>query len=534
MKKLLSIFVSLLVFLSLGMPMANAQELIDIPRVATLSGLNGHVTSADFSSNDQFIVTGGDNGVISVWNANNGTLVTQWQGTAAENGVQKVLYSPHNQMIASTDDNADIKLWDVMTGKLLATFDADQGDYGYRWPIYDVVFNHDGTILYSANGNRNSVDFWQVATGKKLMELTFPSQPLSLAYNSNSNQLVIGMADGSLNIINAETGTYIKAFPALIKNGNNAGYPDKLMFSPNYDYLYGLDRKRSQPYLFDAKSGYQTVTLDEGQYELTNKYGFLTDWSEFSLSHNNKYLALVNSDYQDNLAIFDSVTKQAVAVATAGDRPNSVAISHDNQLLIAGNTIFDISSLPDRESTGIKITTEKKDPEEMGLNDSQQLSVQAVYNDGTEEPIDASEVTWSSTNPTVAKIMYGKLYSYSAGQTTITASYGNFKSSIVVKAHDYQVLPKQTNVPADKTWEVTFSIPVGIQTVKEKNIFVTDEAGNVVPLLYYVENGKGSKVDLIPVKDYVSGDNYTLWVKEVKSENGQSLKQYTKMDFQIK
>ena len=120
MKKISSILLSLLFLFTLGLMRVSAQEgVIEIPTVATLTGLNDHVNSVDFSNDDRFIITGDDAGYVSVWNANIGTLVTRWKATEAIGGVLKVQYSPDDQKIVSTDGKAVIKLWDVTTkGKL--------------------------------------------------------------------------------------------------------------------------------------------------------------------------------------------------------------------------------------------------------------------------------------------------------------------------------------------------------------------------------------------------------------------------------
>ena len=322
----------------------------------------------------------------------------------------------------------------------------------------------------------------------------------------------------------------MKAIPSWISNGSIG--VDKLSYSPNYDYLYGSNKELVRPYLLDVTKGYQNVALDEGLYQLETGDHL---WLDFSFSSNNKYIAVANPNHingKGTLTIFDTSTKKIVGFASAGSSPDTVAFSHDNKRVIAGKTIFDTSVLPNQELTGMTIKTES---DVMEFNQMQPISVYEVFNDGTEQEIDPTLITWSSTNPNVAKIMYGKLYSYQAGETTITASYGNFQSSIVIQVQKYKEFNKQLNVAADKVWTVKFNTPVDPQTIKEKNIYITDEAGTKIPLVYYYpEQGSETSIQLSPVKDYLSGKNYTLWVKGVKSKTGKVLKQYTKMEFGIK
>lgn len=444
MKNFLSIILGLLVLLIPSSITIHAQtDVIEIPTVSTLTGLTDKVHSVAFSNDDQFIITGDDAGKLAVWKASTGTLVTQWKATEATGGILKVQYSPDAKKIVSTDGQATIKLWDATTGKLLETFNAYTYQAGENpGAINDVVFNQDGTILYSANDNRYSVTLWNVSTGKRIEEFSLTSNPLALAYNPKDNQLAVGLADGSVNIRHAQTAAYIKAIPSWISDGGRG--VKKLSYSPDYAYLYGSNQASSRPYILDVKKDYQKIILVEELYQL--KIGDRL-WLDFSFSPYNPYIAVTNPNVADNkgtLTIFDTNTKQIVASASVGSSSDTVMFSHDNKRVIAGKTIFDTSILPNQK---------------------------------------------------------------------------------------YKEFTKKLNVAADKPWIVKFNLPVDPLTIKEKNIYITDEMGTKVSLVYYIEQGS---VQLSPAKDYLSGKTYTLWVKDVKSKTGITLKQNTKMEFEIK
>lgn len=441
MKNFLSIILGLLVLLIPSSITIHAQtDVIEIPTVSTLTGLTDKVQSVAFSNDDQFIITGDDAGKLAIWKANTGTLVTQWKATEATGGILKVQYSPDAKKIVSTDGQATIKLWDAATGKLLETFNAYTYQAGENpGAINDVVFNQAGTILYSANYNRYSVTLWDVSTGKRIEEFSLTSNPLALAYNSQDNQLAVGLADGSVNIRHAQTTAYIKAIPSWISDGDIG--VKKLSYSPDYAYLYGSNQASSRPYILDVKKNYQKVTLAEELYQGDRL------WLDFSFSPYNSYIAVTNPNIADSkgtLTIFDTNTKQIVAAASVGSSSDTVVFSHDNKRVIAGKTIFDTSVLPNQK---------------------------------------------------------------------------------------YKEFTKQLNVAPDKPWRVTFNFPVDPLTIKEKNIYITDEMGTKVSLVYYVEE---KTVQLSPAKDYLSGKTYTLWIKDVKSKTGITLKQNTKMEFEIK
>ncbi|MCY6353719.1 right-handed parallel beta-helix repeat-containing protein [Clostridium sp. ZS2-4] len=97
----------------------------------------------------------------------------------------------------------------------------------------------------------------------------------------------------------------------------------------------------------------------------------------------------------------------------------------------------------------------------------------------------------------------------------------------------WNIWDSKDNVPIDKVWKINFNEPLDINTIKEKNICITDEDENVLPMFYTQNLGKDMSIYIVPVKNYEYGKNYTLWVKDLKSKNGQVLSKNIKMKFTI-
>lgn len=162
----------------------------------------------------------------------------------------------------------------------------------------------------------------------------------------------------------------------------------------------------------------------------------------------------------------------------------------------------------------------------------------------TINPSNASnkDINWTSSNTQVATVDdNGKVTGISEGIATITASAEKGTkiavSSVTVKSSEvnddeYRVLPSKSDVPVDKVWTVKFNLPIDKNTIKEKNIYVTDSNGTIITMLYI--QGEDNKVYLSPTKDYVRGGKYTLWIKDLSGQKGQKLKKFVKMDFVIK
>lgn len=98
---------------------------------------------------------------------------------------------------------------------------------------------------------------------------------------------------------------------------------------------------------------------------------------------------------------------------------------------------------------------------------------------------------------------------------------------------NWKIWETKNNVSKTKTWEVEFTNSIDISTIKEKNIYVTDSKGTIIPMFYYCTQSNGNIISIIPIKEYTSGETYTLWIKNIKSSDGTILRKYIKMDFSI-
>lgn len=90
------------------------------------------------------------------------------------------------------------------------------------------------------------------------------------------------------------------------------------------------------------------------------------------------------------------------------------------------------------------------------------------------------------------------------------------------------------NVAPTRPWSIRFSSLVESSSINQNTIFITDQQGNQLPIKYSIEHEQNADIVCIkPEQDYNFGEHYTLWIRNVVSGDGRTLKNGVKMDFTI-
>src|SRR6266699_3814179 len=88
------------------------------------------VQALAFSPDEQMLATGSWDGMIKLWNLENGALLWLGQHTGS---IHRLAFTPDGHTLASGGDDAVIRLWDVSTGKPLQTL-SSQSSRSMHWP----------------------------------------------------------------------------------------------------------------------------------------------------------------------------------------------------------------------------------------------------------------------------------------------------------------------------------------------------------------------------------------------------------------
>ena len=126
-------------------------ELSTDRELVRLTGDVSRYYDAEFDSAGERLVTGDEDGGITVWDLNSGMVLATMTGHTGK--VYSVTFSPDDTRIASGGEDGNIFLWDA------ATFDRVMSLEGHLSYVHSVRFSPDGTQLASASGD-HTVRLW--------------------------------------------------------------------------------------------------------------------------------------------------------------------------------------------------------------------------------------------------------------------------------------------------------------------------------------------------------------------------------------
>jgi len=178
------------------------------PREPVLKVPLGHtatVTAIGYSSDGKWIVTGGWDGTLRVWDPSLAKEIRRFD--VPMNAINAVAFSADNQSVAIAH-NQGVLLWSLETGQVIRSFQ------GHQNVVTSVAFSSDGRHLISGSGDDPSfrpADFsarvWDVSTGQEIQKFTGHSAAVtSVAFTPDGLQGLSGSIDGTVRIWSIATG----------------------------------------------------------------------------------------------------------------------------------------------------------------------------------------------------------------------------------------------------------------------------------------------------------------------------------------
>ncbi|MHA1375663.1 MAG: WD40 repeat domain-containing protein [Promethearchaeota archaeon] len=298
-------------------------------------GHSGIVETMLFSSNDRYLITGGSEGTIKVWDFKTKKLVKAFGHSGM---IQKLFLTSDDQYLISCAYSKIIKIWDFQTGKLLQQITAER-----EASFVTAALTPDEKYLVSGassemNPDFNSLQVWDLLSGKLLRTIHVgEGEPNHIAItNDGKNALVKLGWDSSIYVWEITSGAYVKMFKDIHRGLS------EIVVSPHDQRVYTGSMEGSI-IQWDFELGIPLKSIKTSHTEIKQIL--------FS-SDKNKLICcsggfVKDSKYEDkllmnegNVVIIDLISFTIVSTfedEIHGDAFASIALTQDGRYLITGD-----------------------------------------------------------------------------------------------------------------------------------------------------------------------------------------------------
>ena len=234
----------------------------------TLKGHTAQVFQAEISPDGKRIVSGCNDGTITIWDIATSTELITFRGH--EGGINAVSFSPDGKRIVSGGgDNISkhiIKVWDAATGEELMTVGEHDG-----W-IWSVAFSANSEYIVSSSSD-TTIKIWDASSGVELKTLRgHEGRVLSATLSPNSKLIVSSSDDKTVKVWDVASGSEL-----ITLRGHNDAVGG-VAFSPDGKRIASGSEDKTIK-VWDAATGAELMTL-RGHADKVGPVSFSPDGSK--------------------------------------------------------------------------------------------------------------------------------------------------------------------------------------------------------------------------------------------------------------
>ncbi len=179
-------------------------DVVSRNRLRHLQGHRGQVWDVLFSQDQQYLISGGADGVVIVWDLITGRIVRSWANHTE--GIYALALSPDGRWVASGAQDNTIYLHDL-TGEIPSrVFTGHQGD------VMAVAFSPDGSQLASGSQDQTYIQ-WNISDGSIVRIVKAHTDSVNaLIYNPGGQYILTGSSDYRIRLWQADTGNLVRTY----------------------------------------------------------------------------------------------------------------------------------------------------------------------------------------------------------------------------------------------------------------------------------------------------------------------------------